>query len=121
MGSSLSGGVDSSTIAYFIQQQHTNNSFKTFSAVFPGFEKDESNFIRELSEQFQFKNYGVTPDANGLIDDFEKLCYHQEEPFLSSSIFAQYKVYELAKQHNVKLMSMKIHWVLTQPHDAINI
>ncbi len=104
LGSSLSGGIDSSTIAYFIQEQDASHSFKTFSAIFPDFEKDESNFIKELSEQFKFKNYGVTPSANGLIDDFEKLCYHQEEPFLSSSIYAQYKVYELAKQHNVKVL-----------------
>jgi asparagine synthase (glutamine-hydrolysing) len=104
VGSSLSGGIDSSTIAYFIQQQNTNHSFKTFSAVFPGFEKDESNFIKELAEHFKYNNYSVTPSANGLVDDFEKLCYHQEEPFLSSSIYAQYKVYELAKQHNVKVL-----------------
>jgi asparagine synthase (glutamine-hydrolysing) len=104
VGSSLSGGIDSSTIAYFIQQQNTSHSFKTFSAIFPGFEKDESNFIKELAEQFQYKNYSVTPSANGMVEDFEKLCYHQEEPFLSSSIYAQYKVYELAKQHNVKVL-----------------
>jgi asparagine synthase (glutamine-hydrolysing) len=104
VGSSLSGGIDSSTIAYFIQQQNTNHSFKTFSAIFPGFEKDESNFIKELSEQFQCNNYGVTPNSKDLVNDFEKLCHHQEEPFLSSSNFAQYKVYELAKQHNVKVL-----------------
>ena len=40
----------------------------------------------------------------GLIKDFEKLCYHQEEPFRSSSIYAQYKVFELAKQQEVKVL-----------------
>lgn len=127
VGSSLSGGIDSSTIAYFIQQQNTTYSFKTFSAIFPGFEKDESNFIKELSERFQYKNYCVTPNVNGLIEDFEKLCYHQEEPFLSSSIYAQYKVYELAKLHNVKVLldgqgadeilggyTKYIHWYLQE-------
>ena len=39
-----------------------------------------------------------------LINDFEKLCYHQEEPFQSSGIYAQYKVFELAKQHQVKVL-----------------
>jgi len=39
-----------------------------------------------------------------LITDFEKLCYHQEEPFTSSSIYAQYKVFELAKEHGVKVL-----------------
>jgi asparagine synthase (glutamine-hydrolysing) len=104
VGSSLSGGLDSSTIAYYIQKQYAHSSFKTFSAVFPGFEKDESNFIKELCEQLQCQNYTVTPNAKDLVNDFEKVCYHQEEPFSSSSIYAQYKVYELAKQHNVKVL-----------------
>ena len=39
-----------------------------------------------------------------MIKDFEKLCYYQEEPFPSSSIYAQYKVFELAKQQQVKVL-----------------
>ncbi len=38
------------------------------------------------------------------MNDWNKLCYHQEEPFGSASIYAQYKVYELAKQHDVKVL-----------------
>lgn len=106
VGSSLSGGIDSSTIAYFIQQQSTINksNFKTFSAVFPGFDKDESNLIKELCNEFNLNSYTVTPTAEGLLQDFDKLCYHQEEPFPSSSIYAQYKVYELAAANNIKVL-----------------
>ncbi len=108
VGSSLSGGLDSSTVAYFIQRspdkKNNLSDFKTFSAVFPGFERDESEFIRDLSEYFRFQNYSVTPGAKDLVSDFEKLCYHQEEPFLSSGIYAQYKVYELAAKHGVKVL-----------------
>jgi asparagine synthase (glutamine-hydrolysing) len=32
------------------------------------------------------------------------LIYHQEEPFQSASIYAQYKVYELAKEHGVTVL-----------------
>ena len=39
-----------------------------------------------------------------MVDEFEKLCDHQEEPFPSSSIYAQYKVYELATAHQVKVV-----------------
>ncbi|MEP6712056.1 MAG: asparagine synthase (glutamine-hydrolyzing) [Ferruginibacter sp.] len=109
VGSSLSGGLDSSTIAYFISEALSNKNgsaanFKTFSAVFPGFEKDESSFINEVSQQLKFKNFCVEPSAEQLITDFEKLCFHQEEPFPSSSIFAQYKVFELAKANNVTVL-----------------
>ena len=108
IGSSLSGGLDSSSLAYCIDQHiKENNStqkFKTFSAVFPGFEKDEQSYIKQVASQFSFENYTVTPTAEGIIKDFEKLCYHQEEPFPSSSIYAQYKVFELASQHKVRVM-----------------
>ena len=106
IGSSLSGGLDSSTIAYFIQQKADTkkNRFKTFSAVFPGFNKDESIFIDELCNTYNLSNFTATPNAEGLLKDFEKLCYHQEEPFPSSSIYAQYKVYELAAANNIKVL-----------------
>ncbi len=127
VGSSLSGGIDSSTIAYFVSQQHKIKDFKSFSAVFPGFEKDENKLIKELSEHFQLTNHAVAPTSNGLINDFEKLCYHQEEPFASSSIYAQYKVYELAAANNIKVLldgqgadevlggyTKYIHWYLQE-------
>ncbi len=106
VGASLSGGLDSSSIIYYIKKQLNGESIdlKTFSAVFPGFEKDEQSYIRQVTDQFHVENFTVTPNAQGLIDDFEKLCYHQEEPFPSSSIYAQYKVFELAKEKNIKVL-----------------
>jgi asparagine synthase (glutamine-hydrolysing) len=108
VGASLSGGLDSSSIAWCIMQELQKNNagknFKTFSAVFPGYEKDEAAFIKQVAGQCSFESYTVTPTASGLIKDFERLCYHQEEPFPSSSIYAQYKVFELAAKHGVKVM-----------------
>ena len=110
LGTSLSGGLDSSSIAFTINQLQKNNSkdaakmLQTFSAVFPGFENDESKYIQSVSTKLNITNYQTQPTAIDLIQDFEKLCYHQEEPFQSSGIFAQYKVFELAKKHDVKVL-----------------
>lgn len=106
VGASLSGGLDSSSIVYYIKKQLSSNAtnLKTFSAIFPGFEKNEEKYIRQISDQFNVANFSTTPTAEGLISDFEKLCYHQEEPFPSSSIYAQYKVFELAKKQGVKVL-----------------
>jgi asparagine synthase (glutamine-hydrolysing) len=57
-----------------------------------------------MTERYGFSSYQVEPRAAELINIFEKLCYHQEEPFQSSAIFAQYKVFELAKQQQVKVL-----------------
>jgi asparagine synthase (glutamine-hydrolysing) len=107
LGSSLSGGIDSSSIVSLIcslQKETDLPVLQTFSAVFPGFEMDESGYISEIVQKFPIKNYQVIPDADGVISDFERVMYHQEEPFQSFSIYAQYKIYELAKQMGVKVI-----------------
>ena len=105
VGTSLSGGLDSSSIVSTIKGiQTTNYRLPTFSAVFPGFEKDESKYIQLVADKFGVENFQVQPSAEGLIKDFEKLCYHQEEPFQSSGIYAQYKVFELARSQQVKVL-----------------
>jgi len=134
LGISLSGGLDSSSIIASINKIQGTNSLQTFSAVFPGFEKDESKYIQSVTEKFNLKNYSVTPTADDLIKSLEKLCYHQEIPFTSSSIFAQYKVFELAKQQNVKVLldgqgadeilagyNKYIHWYLQELLAARNL
>jgi len=110
LGTSLSGGLDSSTIAASIATLQKNNNgsgahiLQTFSAVFPGFKNDESGYINLVAKNLNISNHQARPTANDLINDFEKLCYHQEEPFPSSGIFAQYKVFELAKEKQVKVL-----------------
>ena len=106
VGSSLSGGLDSSSIAYTINLLEKGNKdpLQTFSATWPGFENDESKYIEAVCKSINIQNHQVQPSASDLIDEFEKLCYHQEEPFQSSGVFAQYKVFELAKQQQVKVL-----------------
>lgn len=108
VGSSLSGGLDSSTIVAVVSkllgEEKTATAFKSYSAIFPGFEKNEEDYIQKVAEKFSLQNITVTPTADGLVNDFEKLCYHQEEPFPSSSIYAQYKVMELASINKTKVL-----------------
>lgn len=110
VGASFSGGLDSAAILANIHPH--DDLFKTFTAIFPGFERDESNQINEVTAflnntEFtdgKIKSNFIQPSALGLVKDFETLCYHQEEPFSSASIYAQYKVFELAKQNDVKVL-----------------
>jgi asparagine synthase (glutamine-hydrolysing) len=105
VGTSLSGGLDSSSI---ISTLHTltihNSQLTAFSSIFPGFEKDESEFAELVADTYSLKHLTTTPDVISLQNDLEKLFYYQEEPFGSASIYAQYKVYELARQHGIKVL-----------------
>ncbi len=105
VGTSLSGGLDSSSIAAIIDQLQTKNpQLQTFTASFPGFEKDETAYAKEVAAHLQLQQHLVTPTAETLLSDLENLIHHQEEPFQSASIYAQYKVYQLAKQNGVKVI-----------------
>jgi asparagine synthase (glutamine-hydrolysing) len=103
IGTSLSGGLDSSCVLASIQSM-APKQYKTFSAIFPGFKQDESGWIKKVADHFDTRNYTVQPNADRVIHDFEKICYHQEEPFQSASIMAQYYVYELARQQCVTVL-----------------
>ncbi len=105
IGTSLSGGLDSSSVVAVINDQQTAHyKQKTFSAVFPGFEKDEAAFSKQVADKFGLQQFIVSLTANDLLNDWDKLCYHQEEPFGSASSYAQYKVFELAKQHDITVL-----------------
>ncbi len=133
LGTSLSGGLDSSSIVENLV--HNKTDIKTFSAIFPGFQKDEAVYINLLDDFYSkktstkgsIKPHFTQPSVLGLIKDFETLCFHQEEPFQSSSIYAQFKVFELAKLNEVKVLldgqgadetlagyNKYIHWYLQQ-------
>jgi asparagine synthase (glutamine-hydrolysing) len=105
VGTSLSGGLDSSSIVAAISTLHDGASAnKAFTASFPGFEKDETAFAKLVANHFQLTHHTVTPTANNFANDLATIIRHQEEPFQSASIYAQYKVYELAKEHGVKVV-----------------
>jgi asparagine synthase (glutamine-hydrolysing) len=103
VGTSLSGGLDSSCVLGSIQAM-APRQYKTFSAIFPGFKQDESGWIKKVADHFTTQNHPVQPNTDRVIHDFEKICYHQEEPFQSASIMAQYYVYELARQQSVTVL-----------------
>lgn len=106
VGSSLSGGLDSSLVVCVIDELKKGTSQKqnTFSAVFPGFKKDERRFMDIVIGLTNVDPHFVTPSDEGLIADLEKLSWHQEEPYGSASIYAQYCVMKLAKKHNTTVL-----------------
>jgi asparagine synthase (glutamine-hydrolysing) len=106
VGSSLSGGLDSSLIVCIIDQlkKGTQQKQNTFSAIFPGYAKDERKYIDYVIERTNVLPHFITPHDDGLIEDMEKLSWHQEEPFGTASIYAQFCVMRLAKENNVTVL-----------------
>ncbi|MBX2923995.1 MAG: asparagine synthase (glutamine-hydrolyzing) [Chitinophagaceae bacterium] len=104
-GTSLSGGLDSSSIVSSISGlTNPARSYKSFSVVFPGFEKDESGYIQEVITKYGIENFSISPTVHDCINDLEQVCYHQELPFDSAGIYLQFALSRLAKQHGIKVL-----------------
>ncbi|HSK72882.1 MAG TPA: asparagine synthase (glutamine-hydrolyzing) [Pyrinomonadaceae bacterium] len=106
VGSSLSGGLDSSLVVCVIDELKKNQKIPqaTFSARFPGFARDEGEYMQAVIDRTLVEPHFVYPDEAGLIENLENLFYHQEEPFNSASIYAQFCVMRLAKENNVTVL-----------------
>ncbi|MEP6514452.1 MAG: asparagine synthase (glutamine-hydrolyzing) [Parafilimonas sp.] len=98
IGTSLSGGLDSSSIVAIA------NPLTAFTAIFPEFAKDEFIHAKQIAQQFNLPHFTTEIKEEDFINDFQKICFHQEEPFGSASVLAQYKVFELAKQQSIKVL-----------------
>jgi asparagine synthase (glutamine-hydrolysing) len=101
LGSSLSGGLDSSSILAFYARHHRP---QTFSAVFPGFERSEGDEISRMNQHYQANAHEVNPTAEDLATELALFSFAHDEPVLSPSAFAQFKVYQLAAKSGVKVI-----------------
>lgn len=108
VGSCLSGGVDSSTIVCLLSMQlhalQTGIRPHTFTARSHDAEFDESYYARVVADHTAATLHEVTPEPVGLFDDLERMLWHQEEPFGSTSLFAQWCVFRLARECGVVVM-----------------
>ncbi len=104
VGSCLSGGIDSSSIVCAMRRLAEDKIIKTFSLVFPGLPIDESAFIDEVTKKTEAQSHKITPSLEMLLAELEDLVRTQGEPFGSLSIYGQYKVMQLARENNMKVL-----------------
>jgi len=105
VGHSLSGGLDSAAIAALSSRiKAGSDSHHCFTASFPGFEKDETERAALVAAHTGLQQSTVIVSGEEMLRDWDKLVYHQEEPFGSASIYAQFKVYELAAKNNIRVL-----------------
>jgi len=106
VGSSLSGGIDSSTIVALAGQAlgPRAHEYTTLTFSFPGFHNDESAYAQEVARSAGMRWLPVVPSMETLADDLDRMVGRMAEPFTSLSMFAQYKVMERAGELGLKVM-----------------
>lgn len=101
IGSSLSGGIDSASIVCIMTRLlgSKDTGQKIFSARFADETLDEGRYVEIVAEDTKIVRYYTWPDGQRLAANLRALMGHQEEPFGSASVFAQWEVMRLAKEN----------------------
>lgn len=106
IGNCLSGGLDSSSIvglmARLLDPRHAR--VNTVSACYAEKRVDEKPFMDAVVRQTNAVPHYVFPRAEDVFARAADITWHQDEPFGSTSIFAQWCVFEEARRAGIKVM-----------------
>jgi asparagine synthase (glutamine-hydrolysing) len=113
VGSCLSGGLDSSSIVCLtrelIKEMEEDCHWKglpqrVFSARYPGSRHDEGIYLTEVLKKTGAEASFTYPAGENLPAGLQQLVTQQEEPFGSTSIYAQWEVFKVAAASGIKVV-----------------
>lgn len=109
VGVCLSGGMDSTSITYVIndilKMKGKREKLKTFSLIFKNQDSkncDESTLIEELSANLNLQAYYTEPYLKEVIFNYDKMIYHMDE-IQHSSLMSYVFTYKLVSEKKVKV------------------
>lgn len=107
VASLLSGGLDSTSIVCELADQlekEKRGSHSSFTAVYGDETVDEDRYAAETCEFSGVGHVKKLLGSSSLWDDLSDLIYFQEEPFQSTSIYAQWGILKAVSEQDVKVV-----------------
>ncbi len=107
VGSCLSGGLDSSTIAAIAAKEYAKGSNQKFCAIHAKSieaKTDESLYAKLVAKEANLDLHITKPNIDDISNSLDEVIYTQEEPFGGLSILMQYFVMRKAKEIGCTVM-----------------
>ncbi len=105
VGAALSGGIDSSAIVTAMRHlQGQSLEFHTFSYIANEASINEERWVDCVNQAAAAEAHKVRTEPHDLVADLDHLIATQDEPFGSTSMYAQYRVFRLAHDAGIKVM-----------------
>jgi len=101
IGAALSGGIDSSAVVCAIRHLEPDLPINTFSYIARGSAASEEAWVDRVNQHVNAIPHKVVVSASELAADLDDMLRIQGEPFCGTSIYAQYRVFKLAREHGV--------------------
>jgi asparagine synthase (glutamine-hydrolysing) len=105
VGAAFSGGVDSSgNVMAMRSLSGSDLELHTFSYIADDPRLSEERWVSLVAQETGATTHFVTPTSDDLQADLDRLIDVQAEPFGSTTIYAQYRVFQLAREAGIKVM-----------------
>jgi len=105
VGTSLSGGIDSSAVVMLSAELAGDHRRHAFTARFPGFARDEWRYAAEVAGAARVEHHhAVEPSAAEALCDLGTLVVDHEEPVATLSVYAQWRVNQAARANGVVVL-----------------
>jgi asparagine synthase (glutamine-hydrolysing) len=104
VGVALSGGIDSSAILACMRAVAPEAGLEAFSYISDDQSISEEQWVKLAAGSAQARLTTVEPHAAELVEDLDALTWVQDQPFGSTSLYAQYCVFRAAKKAGIKVM-----------------
>lgn len=104
VGSALSGGIDSSAIVMAMRYLEPSLELHTFSYVADDLAASEEAWVDLVGDAARANVHKVRPSPQELVADLDRLVQVQGEPFGSTSVYAQYRVFRLVREAGIKVV-----------------
>lgn len=101
LGAALSGGLDSSAIVGCMRHLEPDVPIHTFSFIASGSAVSEEHWVDKMNAHAGAVAHKVSIASTELAADLDDMITAQGEPFGSTSIYAQYRVFQLAKERGM--------------------
>ncbi|MFA4818127.1 MAG: asparagine synthase (glutamine-hydrolyzing) [Parcubacteria group bacterium] len=97
LGVFLSGGIDSSTIAYYAQK-NSNQKIKTFSIGFKEQSFNEAHYARRVAEHLGTEHYEKILNAKDSLDLVPRIAEMLDEPLADASIIPTFLLSQFTRE-----------------------
>jgi asparagine synthase (glutamine-hydrolysing) len=105
VGTSLSGGLDSSTIVTLLGGIADERPRHAFTAHFPEYERDEWRYAAAVARRSGVAHHHrVVPTSQELVRDLDRFLDDHQEPVESCSVYAQWRVMRAAYEEGITVL-----------------
>ncbi|MFC5695805.1 asparagine synthase (glutamine-hydrolyzing) [Pseudomonas sp. GCM10022186] len=101
LGAALSGGIDSSAVVCAMRHVDPESPIHTFSFIADGSPLSEEYWVDQINAHVGATPHKFVATGGELIRDLDDMIRVQGEPFGSTSIYAQYRVFQKAKESGI--------------------